>query len=495
MLKLLFLLSFALTVYSQCGVSGGCNSYWEGLCSDNVQCQTLTNGYGNLGTTTCPSWVSNTDGDLDSSTNDECGWGAGLCASGGSPTAEFNQSNPCFVGPYCSGNNAHYPWCVGFQLVQFLTTPGYNASIPPSTIFVFEVTNYCSAPVFEIFIGGSDFSYQNNTNPCCQPTGNPPTPSCSSKNLKSDYILCSGAGTTLGAPVTTNPNSPGCCPSGYSNPLGNSCPIDCSMPQYIITQPSGGLWLGYWVPGCQIGTLPSQFSSSFGLYLTYGINNENEATNSSSAPLADNFFNSPGEGPWTETIVLTVYNYNPTQEWFLLAHGNSFYDSYTVDTFQGCLCTDCDTTTGPGESTIQPCALGYPTTTSYPRTSVLFNEPAVLDSFAYGNGRLQMFFSDEHVMTLGVSELITASGSQFTSSTFQSGSSGPSCLNFTDNSGTFHIEYFGYPLPYAVDAATCPTWTNSDNAFIGSNSPCAVNDTQRYLIEWVHILKVIPLLI
>jgi hypothetical protein len=48
------------------------------------------------------------------------------------------------------------------------------------------------------------------------------------------------------------------------------------------------------------------------------------------------------------------------------------------------------------------CVLGYPYTSNVARTSTTFNESEVLTGFLLDNGKLHMWYSDEHALTLGV---------------------------------------------------------------------------------------------
>src|SRR5204863_1253264 len=59
---------------------------------------------------------------------------------------------------------------------------------------------------------------------------------------------------------------------------------------------------------------------------------------------------------------------------------------------------------------VAPCVLGYPFTSTDPRTSVVFNESEVLRAFrpsvARPGERLMVFYNDEHALTLGVRRLL-----------------------------------------------------------------------------------------
>jgi len=50
---------------------------------------------------------------------------------------------------------------------------------------------------------------------------------------------------------------------------------------------------------------------------------------------------------------------------------------------------------------VGPCVLGYPFTSANPRTSQAFNESGVLRSFKGSATNVQMYYNDEHAMTLG----------------------------------------------------------------------------------------------
>jgi hypothetical protein len=67
------------------------------------------------------------------------------------------------------------------------------------------------------------------------------------------------------------------------------------------------------------------------------------------------------------------------------------------------------------KATVSSCTLGYPYSSSNPRTKVTFNESTVLKSFgvfgdpdASAGQHLALFYNDEHAMTLGVNPGVTA---------------------------------------------------------------------------------------
>jgi len=66
------------------------------------------------------------------------------------------------------------------------------------------------------------------------------------------------------------------------------------------------------------------------------------------------------------------------------------------------------------KATVSPCTLGYPVTTSNPRTKVTFNENVMLRKFGVFTDQgdptaqhLALFYNDEHAMTLGVNPFVT----------------------------------------------------------------------------------------
>ena len=69
---------------------------------------------------------------------------------------------------------------------------------------------------------------------------------------------------------------------------------------------------------------------------------------------------------------------------------------------------------------VAPCVLGYPFTSTDPRTSVVFNESEVLRAFrpsvARPGERLMVFYNDEHALTLGVRRVLvkTSGGTTMT---------------------------------------------------------------------------------
>ncbi len=77
-------------------------------------------------------------------------------------------------------------------------------------------------------------------------------------------------------------------------------------------------------------------------------------------------------------------------------------------------------TPGVEELVITDC--GYPTTTSNPLTGTVFNENEVLrairPSGSWPNGVVQLFFNDEHAMTLGVRQVLVKSSSGTTTTNY-----------------------------------------------------------------------------
>jgi hypothetical protein len=97
-------------------------------------------------------------------------------------------------------------------------------------------------------------------------------------------------------------------------------------------------------------------------------------------------------------------------------------------------------TPGVEELIITDC--GYPTTTSNPLTATVFNENevfrAIRPSGSWPNGVVQMFYNDEHAMTLGVRQVVVK-----------------------DSSGTAMTDYTVTPLAADPSSATNPqTGTN-----------------------------------
>jgi hypothetical protein len=77
-------------------------------------------------------------------------------------------------------------------------------------------------------------------------------------------------------------------------------------------------------------------------------------------------------------------------------------------------------TPGVEELVITDC--GYPTTTSNPLTSTVFNENDVLRAIrpagSWPNGVVQMFYNDEHAMTLGVRQVAVKSSAGTTTTDY-----------------------------------------------------------------------------
>jgi hypothetical protein len=112
------------------------------------------------------------------------------------------------------------------------------------------------------------------------------------------------------------------------------------------------------------------------------------------------------------------------------------------------------------KATVSSCSLGYPYSSSNPRTKVAFNESTVLKTFGvFGDPddpttqRLALFYNDEHAMTLGVNPGVTAMTLN------PDHASNPSVGDTTAADPSGRPEF---PAAFVTDTTTNPTSTAGD---------------------------------
>lgn len=108
---------------------------------------------------------------------------------------------------------------------------------------------------------------------------------------------------------------------------------------------------------------------------------------------------------------------------------------------------------GPSVTTTGPCTLGYPYNSSNARTSMVFNESEVLAAFGPAIGssddQVEVWYSDENAMTLGVASLTAGSGKNASTQTYPLSA-------LTSNPG--HVSNPDLGMPGAVDGYGRPIY-------------------------------------
>jgi hypothetical protein len=163
---------------------------------------------------------------------------------------------------------------------------------------------------------------------------------------------------------------------------------------------------------------------------------------------------------------------------------------------------------------VAPCVLGYPFSSTEPRTSVLFNESEVLRALQPGvagsGGRLKVFYNDEHALTLGVRRVLvkTNTGTSMTDyavsplTTNPGGMMNPQVGTMTldgDQAGTDASQCAGFPdrcdrpmfpAVFITDITNDPSSTAGDWQFGGTPiRPSAVYGTWKAAVRMVDRTK------
>jgi len=98
-----------------------------------------------------------------------------------------------------------------------------------------------------------------------------------------------------------------------------------------------------------------------------------------------------------------VKNYSPVFPWIYQLHQGSNWDTFGPLDMSLCACTNCDASASV--RVIESCNLRYPDDSSNLSPST-FNENEVLYSFQIEGNQLELFYSDEHAMSLAVSTVV-----------------------------------------------------------------------------------------
>jgi hypothetical protein len=118
--------------------------------------------------------------------------------------------------------------------------------------------------------------------------------------------------------------------------------------------------------------------------------------------------NTVGNYQW-EIFQFIVQDYPPTFPWYFQMHQGGNYDTFGPLDMSLCYCANCDS--GFIQRIILPCTLGYPNSDTTLSNSI-FNEDIILFSYAINNDLLQMFYTDEHALTLGISQVNFPNGTK-----------------------------------------------------------------------------------
>jgi Flp pilus assembly protein TadG len=150
---------------------------------------------------------------------------------------------------------------------------------------------------------------------------------------------------------------------------------------------------------------------------------------------------------------------------------------------------------------VTQCVIGYPFSSGNPRTSVTFNESAVLRAFApqiAGSGdTIKVWYNDEHALTLGVRQVAVKTASGTTTSNFpvaplssNPGSSSYPAVGSTvltgDNAGTDTSARPMFPALYLTDITADQNSKAGDWQYLGSAiPPSAVFGTWKAAVKTI----------
>jgi len=125
-----------------------------------------------------------------------------------------------------------------------------------------------------------------------------------------------------------------------------------------------------------------------------------------------------------EMFRFVVKNYDPVFPWYFQLHQGSDWDTFGPLDMSLCACVNCDASASVRQ--ISACSLRYPDSSSNLSPST-FNEDEVLYSFQIEGNQLELFYSDEHAMTLGTNYVIN--GATNTSFAVTPTTANPTCVS------------------------------------------------------------------
>jgi len=194
--------------------------------------------------------------------------------------------------------------------------------------------------------------------------------------------------------------------------------------------------------------------------------------------------------PAWDVFTFVVANYNPSYQWAFQAHEGDKWDTFSGLDFSTCPCPNCDG--GIASRYISSCTLPYPVASSSGRPGAIFNENECLYNFAISGSFLQMFYTDEHALSLGISEVVFPNGTtqKFEVEPFDFNNDSPRCvlnpkignLDFKSSSPLSNVDVnkcagdvdCGRPLPpmlYITDITVNTDQTHDDWQFHGKEYP------------------------
>jgi len=100
-----------------------------------------------------------------------------------------------------------------------------------------------------------------------------------------------------------------------------------------------------------------------------------------------------------ETFRFVVKNYDPVFPWYFQLHQGDSWDTFGPLDMSLCRCANCDAS--PNVRQISACTLRYPDASSSLSSSV-FNEDEILYSYQIEGNQLELFYTDEHPVALGI---------------------------------------------------------------------------------------------
>jgi hypothetical protein len=144
--------------------------------------------------------------------------------------------------------------------------------------------------------------------------------------------------------------------------------------------------------------------------------------------------------------LVTVQNYFPLYQWTVQSHQGDTWDTFESVDFSLCACPNCDA--GSTIREILPCNIekdpGYGNTTRFPnpgfRNGSAFNEDSCLAAYAISGNTLQMFYNDEHALSLGIGSYVLYNGTRVNATIVESDGT-PKCITGYPAVGSINGKY------------------------------------------------------
>jgi len=201
------------------------------------------------------------------------------------------------------------------------------------------------------------------------------------------------------------------------------------------TLPAGGSYIGHygWTVAKITDTSQANTPTS---WLRFTPATTGPIRNAVSGTPPQNFYMVAGQAagnPSWEIFKFNVTNYIPQWKWYWLAHVGTVWNLFGPLDMSNCWCDNCDA--GFSQRIISNCNLGYESASGvYADASTNlsksgFNENECLYAFELTNNRLQMFYTDEHALCIGISSVTIGTSGPTTTYSLPPSPASPMCIS------------------------------------------------------------------